>query len=85
MRPKSESSFEDWRMEIESLIAGKIFSDFALSLTIRKSLMHPAKKSSAPRQIISKLENVYDNVIYGQAILQEINTAEQTAEKSVTD
>lgn len=27
-RPKNESSFDDWRVEVESLIASKHYSDF---------------------------------------------------------
>ena len=91
-KPKHENSFEDWRMEVESLIAAKSYSDISITQAIRKSLKVPAKKvllpmsiTSTPREIIAKLENVYGNVACGQAILQEFYTAEQSSDESVAD
>ena len=91
-RPKNESSFDDWRVEVESLIASKHYSDFAISQAIRKSLKVPAKRvllamsiTASSRYIISRLENVYGNVACGQAVVQEFYTAEQSAEENVAE
>ena len=99
-RPKNESSFDDWRVEVESLIASKHYSDFyhclsfyfAISQAIRKSLKVPAKRvllamsiTASSRDIISILETVNGNVACGQAVMQEFYTAEQSAEENVAE
>lgn len=91
-RPKSESSFEDLKLEVESLIAAKIYPDVSISQAIRKSLRGQAKKvllnmspSAKPLEIIRKIENVFGNVASGEAVLQEFYTAEQSSEESVAD
>ena len=91
-RPRNENTYEDWRMEVEALIACKSYSDVSITQAIRKSLKVPAKRhvlhmnaTSTPQEIIAKLENVYGNVACGQAILQEFYTAEQSSEESVAD
>lgn len=91
-RPKSESSFEDLKLEVESLIAATIYPDVSISQAIRKSLRGQAKKvllnmspSAKPLEIIKKIENVFGNVASGEAVLQEFYTAEQSPEESVAD
>ena len=91
-RPKNENTYEDWRMEVEALIACKSYPEVSITQAIRKSLKVPAKRhvlhmnaTSTPREITAKLENVYGNVACGQAILQEFYTAEQSSEESVAD
>ena len=91
-RPKNESSFDDWRVDVETLIASKKYSDFVISQTIRKSLRVPAKRvllamstTASSRDIISRLENVYGNVACGQAVVQEFYTAVQSAEENVAE
>ena len=91
-RPKNESSFDDWGVDVETLIASKKYSDFVISQTIRKSLRVPAKRAllamsttASSRDIISRLENVYGNVACGQAVVQEFYTAVQSAEENVAE
>ena len=85
------SSFDDWRVDVETLIASKKYSDFVISQTIRKSLRVPAKRvllamstAASSRDIISRLENVYGNVACGQAVVQEFYTV-QNAEENVAE
>ena len=40
--PKNESSFEDWRIEIRSLIESGEYSDYEVTQLIRNSLKLPA-------------------------------------------
>ena len=37
--PKSESSFEDWKLEVESLIEMNMYPDIAIAQNIRRSLV----------------------------------------------
>ena len=91
-KPKQESSFEDWKLEVESLIAAKIYPEISISQAIRKSLKGQAKKvllpmgpTATPSDIIKKLESVFGNVASGEAVLQEFYTAEQSADETVAD
>ena len=90
--PKSESSFEDWKLEVESLIEPKIYPDISIAQAIRKSLIGQAKSvlhamgpKARPEDMIKRLESVFGNVASGEAVLQEFYTAEQRADESTVD
>ena len=89
--PKNESSFEDWRVEIRSLIESGEFSDYEVAQLIRNSLKLPAKKavftlgsSATSKDIIEKLQNVFGNVASGESVLTEFYTSAQKSDESVT-
>ena len=89
--PKNESSFEDWRIEIRSLIESGEFSDYEVAQLIRNSLKLPAKKavfflrsSATSKDIIEKLQNVFGNVASGESVLTEFYTSAQKSDESVT-
>lgn len=91
-KPKNESSVDDWKLEVESLIAAKIYPDVSISQAIRKSLKNPAKRvllpmspAAKPREIIERVESVFGNVASGDAVLEEFYTSEQQRDESVAD
>ena len=89
--PKNESSFEDWRIEIRSLIESGEYSDYGVTQLIRNSLKLPAKKAvftlgstATSKHIIEKLQNVFGNVASGESVLTEFYTSAQKSDESVT-
>ena len=89
--PKNESSFEDWRVEIRSLIESGEYSDYEVAQLIRNSLKLPAKKavftlgsSATSKDIIEKLQNVLGNVASGESVLTGFYTSAQKSDESVT-
>ena len=90
-KPKHESSFEDFKLEVESLIA-KIYSNIDIAQAIRKALRGQAKKvlltmgpSAKPQDMVKRIESVFGNVASGEAVLQEFYTAQQDVAESVAD
>ena len=76
--PKNESSFEDWKLEIQCLIKSGAYPEYAVTQMIRNSLKDPARKaaitlgsSATSQEIITKLENVFGNVASGESVLTE--------------
>ena len=89
--PKNESSFEAWKLEIESLRRSNIFPEYLITQSIRNSLKPPARNTlltleplASSDDILVKPDNVFGNVASGQSILQEFYTAVQQPEESVT-
>ena len=83
-RPRNESSFEDWKLEVDSLMATKVYSDIALTQAIRKSLRVPAKRvllplgpTATPMEIVNRLQSVFGYVASCDAVIEEFYTAEQ--------
>ena len=90
--PKSESCFEDWKLEVESIIEMKVYHDISIAQAIRKSLTGQARSvlqamgpKAKPEQMISRLESIFGNVASGEAVLQEFYTAEQRQDESTVD
>ena len=91
-RLRNESSFEDWKLEVDSLMATKVYSDIALTQAIRKSLRVPAKRAllplgptATPREIVNCLQSSYGYVASRDAVIEEFYTAEQGQDESVSD
>ena len=87
--PKNESTFEAWRLEIESL--RNRLPEYLVNQLIRNSLKVPARNTlltlgplASSQEILKKLESVFGNVASGQSILQEFYTAFQQPDESVT-
>lgn len=64
-KPKNESSFEDFKLEVESLIATEIYSDVSIAQAIRKALKGQAKKVlltmgplAKPSDMVNRIESV---------------------------
>ena len=80
--PKNESSFEAWKLEIESLRKPNIFPEYLITQSIINSLKPTARNTlltlellASSDDILVKLDNVFRNVASGQNILQEFYTA----------
>ena len=79
---KNESTFEAWRLEIESL--RNRLPEYLVTQLIRNSLKVPARNTLltlgplvSSQEILKRLESVFGNVASGQSILQEFYTAFQ--------
>ena len=90
--PKHENTFEVWKLEIQSLMAMKVYSDISIVQAIWKSLKGQARNvlfnigpSAKADDIVKRLESVYGNVASGEAVLQEFYTVHQEENESVTD
>lgn len=88
--PKNESTFEEWKVEIDSLRKSPAIPEYAVKQILRNSLKGDARKTivmlgSDPttEQMIEKLERTFGNVASGQSVLQEFFTAEQKENESV--
>ena len=84
-KPKSESSFEEWKYEVDCIREDKVYSPTIIAQAIRKSLRGQAKRVIVPLgvlasldDIMDRLENVFGNVASGHSILKEFYTATQT-------
>ena len=89
--PKNESTFEAWRLEIESLRSSNMFPEYMVTQSIRNSLKVPARSTlltlgprASSEEILHKLESVFGNVASGQSIMQEFYTAVQQPDENVT-
>ena len=89
--PKNESCFEDWRVEIQSIIESGRYPDYVVTQLIRNALKQPAKKavltlgaSATSVDLLAKLENVFGNVSSGDSVLTEFYTSAQKQDESVT-
>ena len=82
--PKHENTFEVWKLEVQSLMAMKVYSDISIVQAIWKSLKGQARDvlfnigpSAKADDIVKRLESVYGNVASGEAVLQEFYTVHQ--------
>ena len=89
-RPKTESTFEEWKYEVSCLRKDKIYSDTVIGQAIRKSLKGQAKKVLLPmgsgatvEEILERLEGVFGNVATSMSILQEFYSVSQKIDESV--
>ena len=89
-RPKTESTFEEWKYEVNCLRRDKICSDTVIGQAIRKSLKGQAKKVLLPvgseatvTDILERLEGVFGNVATPMSILQEFYSVSQKIDEKV--
>lgn len=89
--PKNETTFEDWKVEIQCLIKSGSLPDYAVAQCIRNSLKQPAKKavarcspSASSQDLVDKLQNTFGNVASGESVLTEFYTSEQKPSESIT-
>ncbi|XP_060596045.1 trichohyalin-like [Ruditapes philippinarum] len=91
-KPRSESSLEEWKREIESIIATKLYKEHVVAQAIRQSLRGQAKKvliNLSPVatliDIVSRVEDFFGDLSSQQIIFTEFYTAERKPEESVAD
>ena len=90
--PKNESTFEEWKLEIDCLSKTKVYNEHPeiVNQAIRNSLKGQARKvlvtlgpEASNKAIKEKLESVFGNVASGESVLQEFYTAKQAQNESV--
>lgn len=91
-KPKSESSFEEWKREIESVIATRLYKEHVIAQAIRHSLKGQAKKvlinlspTATPTEIIARVEDIFGDLSSQQFIYTEFYTAEQKSDESIAE
>ena len=89
-KPKSESSFEEWKYEVKCLRKDNMYSEAVIGQVVRKSLKGDAKRvlvqmkeGATVDDILQKLEGMYGNVATPMSILQEFYTVYQKQDESV--
>ena len=90
-KPKTESSFDEWKYEVNCIRRDDTYKETEVAQAIRKSLKGQAKKvllpmgtSASVSTIMDRLEGVFGNVATGESVLQEFYTATQKSDESVT-
>lgn len=88
--PKNESSYEEWKLEIDCLRKSNMYDEYIVSQSLRNSLKGQARKvlvtmgpSAKLEQIMEKFESVFGNVASGESVLQEFYTATQRPDESI--
>ncbi|XP_053406671.1 trichohyalin-like [Mercenaria mercenaria] len=91
-KPKSESSFEEWKREIESVIATRLYKEHVIAQAIRHSLKGQAKKAlinlhptASPIEIVARVEDIFGDLSSQQFIYTEFYTAEQKPDESIAE
>ena len=88
--PKNESSYEEWKLEIDCLRKSNMYDEYIVGQSLRNSLKGQARKvlvtmgpSAKLEQIMEKFESVFGNVASGESVLQEFYTATQRPDESI--
>lgn len=88
----TETTFEEWRMEVELCLKSGLYDEYVLRQAIRNSLTGNTRKilltmrpSTTTREIIDKLENVYGDIKSGEAVLTEFYMSKQRKGEGVAE
>ena len=72
------SLFDEWKLEVKSLLESDMYSEFIITQAIRNSLEGTTRKilltlraSATAREIMDKLEDIYGNLRSGDSIIHE--------------
>ena len=90
--PKSETSFDVWKFEVQCAIREGTCSEALILQSIRSSLKGKARSllltlppKAGPNRIIDKLDGVYGNVYPSEQLVQQFYAAKQEPNESVAD
>ena len=90
--PKSETSFDVWKFEVQCAMREGTCSEALILQSIRSSLKGKARSllltlppKAGPSRIIDKLEGVYGNIYPSEQLIQQFYAATQEANESVAD
>ena len=90
-KAKNETTFEEWKYEVDCLRQDKSYTDSQIGLAIRKSLRYQAKRQIMPLgatatvdEMMNKLQAVFETVATRGSIMKEFYTAAQKQDESVT-
>ncbi|XP_053372782.1 trichohyalin-like [Mercenaria mercenaria] len=90
LRPRNEATFEEWKMEVESVQA--TYSEIVVMQAIRKSLKDQAKRimlhlgpNTTVEEILLKMEDAFGNVASKDSILSPFFMAEQEENETIVE
>ncbi|XP_045188189.2 rootletin-like [Mercenaria mercenaria] len=90
LRPRNEATFEEWKMEVESVQA--TYSEIVVMQAIRKSLKGQAKRimlhlgpNTTVEEVLLKMEDAFGNVASKDSILSRFFMAEQEENETVVE
>ncbi|XP_045188653.2 trichohyalin-like [Mercenaria mercenaria] len=79
------NQFEEWKLEITSLIETKLYKEYILAQAVRNSITGKARKvlltlkpSASTKEILKKMEDIYGNIRSGDSIIHDFYSAKQT-------
>jgi hypothetical protein len=85
-------NYDDWKMEVNWLLASNIYSDYVIAQVVRNSLKGHTRKvltslspHTSTRDIMAKMDEIYGNVKGGDSLLQEFFSAKQLDKESSSD
>ena len=91
-RPKHESSLEEWKAEIRSIVASGAHSARAITQAMRQSLKGPARRiivtlspTATISEILQSVEDIYGNMSSKHTVYREFYTAHQWERETVAD
>ncbi|XP_045206361.2 trichohyalin-like [Mercenaria mercenaria] len=88
----TETTFEEWKIEVEVIMKSGLYEESLLRQAVRNSLCGQTRKilltippSTTTRNIIDKLESVYGNVRSGESVLTEFYMARQKRDEGIAE
>lgn len=88
----TENTYEEWKLEIESIVSTKIYNSEVLRQAVRNSITGSARKilltinpMASTEEIINKLDNIYGNVRSGESVISEFYQSTQKKSESISD
>lgn len=88
----TETTFEEWKIEVEVVMKSGLFHGDILRQAIRNSLTGQTRKilltlnpAASTKEIVQKLENIYGNIRSGESMLSEFYMSKQRKEEGVSD
>lgn len=86
------NQFEEWKLEVSSLMETNLYKDFVLAQAVRNSLTGKARKvlltlkpSASTKEILKKMEDIYGNIRSGDSIIHDFYSAKQNRSESCSD
>ena len=86
------SCFDEWKLEVKSLLESDMYSEFIITQAIRNSLEGTTRKilltlraSATAREIMDKLEDIYGNLRSGDSIIHEFYSAKQSEKETSSE
>ncbi|XP_053390237.1 trichohyalin-like [Mercenaria mercenaria] len=88
----TETTFEEWKIEVEIILKSGLYEENILRQAIRNSLCGHTRKilltmspDATIQQIINKLEGIYGNIRSGESVLSEFYMSKQGKDENVSE
>ncbi|XP_053376875.1 trichohyalin-like [Mercenaria mercenaria] len=86
------TQFEEWKLEVTSLIQSGLYQDYVLAQAVRNSITSNARKvlqtlrpSASTKEIMKKMEDIYGNIRSGDSIIHEFYSARQNETEACSE